>query len=210
MAPCAIALDGGMDCIDQHLIVERLGQELGRAGLHRTHGHRNVAVPGDEDDRESDACFRKLLLKRESAHAGQPHVEHEAAGCVRPRRLREFLCRGEKAHVVAYRPEKSLERTAHGRIVVDDEHDGLVLAHDTVSCVTGKENRKTAPCGSFGAAHSRPPCASTIERLIDEADADAFLLRRVKRLEHLLGALRVEAGAGIPHVDQHAVSLVLP
>src|SRR5437870_10695828 len=32
---------------------------------------------------------------------------------------------------------------------------------------TGSENWKTAPCGSFGVAHSRPPCASTIERLID-------------------------------------------
>src|ERR1700675_3496898 len=32
-APCAIALDGRMDRIEQHLIVERLGEELGRAGV---------------------------------------------------------------------------------------------------------------------------------------------------------------------------------
>src|SRR5207249_5947312 len=31
---------------------------------------------------------------------------------------------------------------------------------------TGRENWKMAPCGSFGVAHSRPPCASTMERLI--------------------------------------------
>jgi hypothetical protein len=90
-----------MDRIEQHLVVERLGEELGRAGLHRTHAHRNVAVPGDEDDWKSDTCFRELLLERESAHARQPHVEHEAACCVRPLCLHEFLGRGEKAHVVA-------------------------------------------------------------------------------------------------------------
>ena len=85
-APCAVALDGRVDGVEQHLLVERLGEELDRAGLHRAHGHRNVAVPGDEDDRQSDACFRELLLKGESAHARQPHVEHEAARCVRPLR----------------------------------------------------------------------------------------------------------------------------
>ena len=37
--------------------------------------------------------------------------------------LHEFLRRGEKAHVEAYRPEESLKRAAHRRIVVDDEDD---------------------------------------------------------------------------------------
>ena len=32
---------------------------------------------------------------------------------------------------------------------------------------TGREKLKVAPRGSFDVAHSRPPCASMIERLID-------------------------------------------
>ena len=55
---CAIAFDGRMDCIKRHLIVDRHGEQFGRAGLDRTDGHQNVAVPDDERDRESDTYFR--------------------------------------------------------------------------------------------------------------------------------------------------------
>jgi hypothetical protein len=34
--------------------------------------------------------------------------------------------------------------------------------------VTGSKKRNTAPWGVFAAADRRPPCASTIERLIDK------------------------------------------
>ena len=30
-------------------------------------------------------------------------------------------------------------------VIVHDEHDGPILAHETASSVTGSENRKTAP-----------------------------------------------------------------
>ena len=43
-------------------------------------------------------------------------------------------------HVEAYRPEQSGKRAAHGRIVVDDEDDGPILAAAPVS--------STAPTGS--------------------------------------------------------------
>src|SRR5208283_3676193 len=155
-APCAIALDRRMDRIEQHLIVERLGEELGRAGLHRTHGHRNVAVSGDEDDRESDTCFRKLLLKREPAHAGQPHVEHEAGRYVGPLRLHEFLGRREKLHVEPYRLEKTLKRAAHGWIVIDDE-DYCALAHGTLAAVC---DTRGANCDSGMTAGRSPTLAS--------------------------------------------------
>ncbi len=34
--------------------------------------------------------------------------------------------------------------------------------------LTGNETRNTVPWGAFAAAERRPPCASTIERLIDK------------------------------------------
>ena len=52
--------------------------------------------------------------------------------------------------------------------VVDDEDGWPILAHESASSGTGSENRKTAPWGAFGLAHSRPPWASTIDRLIDK------------------------------------------
>ena len=108
---------------------ERLGEKLDRAGLHRTHGHRNVAVPGDEDDRESDTCFRDLVLKRQSAHARQPHVEHEAARCVGPLRLHEFAAEEKRR---ASRPT-DLRRPSSDRRMDGSSsttRDYCALAHD--------------------------------------------------------------------------------
>ena len=86
-------------------------------------------------------------------------------------RLHEFLRRGEEAHVEADRPEQILERSAHGRIVVDDEDDcrARSLMHCCRLSGTGqREAEDRAVRLRSGAAHSRPPCASTIERLIDK------------------------------------------
>src|SRR5687768_13341909 len=51
-ASLPIALDRGVHGIEQRLLVEGLGEELHGARLHGAHRHRNVAVPGDEDDRQ--------------------------------------------------------------------------------------------------------------------------------------------------------------
>ena len=38
--------------------------------------------------------------------------------------------------------------------------------HDALSDWAGTVNRKMAPCGSFSSAHNRPPCRSTMDRLM--------------------------------------------
>jgi hypothetical protein len=63
------------------------------------------------------------------------------------------------------------------QIVINNEHDGCSLRHEVAFRATalcspwgsgaeGKLNKKVAPGPWFGSAHSRPPCASIIERLI--------------------------------------------
>ena len=128
-APCAIALDGRMDRIEQHLIVERLGEELGRAGLHRTDGHRNVAVPADEDDRNSHTCLSRALPETSS-----PLMPGSRTSSTRqPGASGRFACMNSWAEEKrrASRPtdlRRVLKRAAHGWIVVDDE-DYCGLAH---------------------------------------------------------------------------------
>jgi hypothetical protein len=46
-----VLLECAVDAVDQVLIAKRFLQKVVRAVLHRLHGHRNVAVPSDEDDR---------------------------------------------------------------------------------------------------------------------------------------------------------------
>jgi hypothetical protein len=50
MEDAATPLDGPADGLRQHIVLEQLGQELDGPRLHRLHGHRHVAVAGDELD----------------------------------------------------------------------------------------------------------------------------------------------------------------
>jgi hypothetical protein len=59
-----------------------------------------------------------------------------------------------------------LEGRAQRRIVIDHEDQGLGVHHVTPSFPLGTVNCTTAPRGTLAVAHSRPPCASIIERLI--------------------------------------------
>ena len=93
----AVALDADINGVEQVLIAKRLGQEFDRAGLHGAHRHRDVAVPGDEDDREVEPRLRDFALEIEPAQARHADVEHQAAGRVGPLEAQEFLRRGEGA-----------------------------------------------------------------------------------------------------------------
>src|SRR5689334_23909614 len=63
LPPCAVALEAQLDRVEQILVAEWLGQKLDRSALHRPDGHRDVAIPGDEDDRELDVRGGELALK---------------------------------------------------------------------------------------------------------------------------------------------------
>ncbi len=56
-----------LDRIQQILIVKGLRQKLERACFDRSHRHRNVAVTGDENNRNLNIRLGKLLLQIESA-----------------------------------------------------------------------------------------------------------------------------------------------
>src|SRR5260370_39244488 len=98
-APFPVTLDRRVNCIEQILIVKRLGEELDGARLHRPHAHRDVPVAGDENHRQRHALFLALLLKRQYAHPWQSYVEHETARRVRRLALQKLLRRRERAHL---------------------------------------------------------------------------------------------------------------
>src|SRR5947199_8794786 len=63
LPPSAIAREAELNGFEEVLITERLRKELNRTALHRLHGHRNVAVPGDEDDRQFPLRRGELAVK---------------------------------------------------------------------------------------------------------------------------------------------------
>src|ERR1700722_6499625 len=83
LPPGTIAREAERNGVQEVLIAERLRQELDGAALHRVHRHWNVAVPGDEDDRQVPVGCGKLALKIETALSRKPDVEHEASRTIR-------------------------------------------------------------------------------------------------------------------------------
>ena len=73
------ALQRLVHALQQVVFAERFAQEVERAAAHRFHRHRNVAVAGDEDDRERGVALVQRLLQFQAGHVRHPHVEHETA-----------------------------------------------------------------------------------------------------------------------------------
>jgi len=75
----AAAIDGLPNGAEQHIVLERLRQDLDGSGPHRPDGHRDVAVASDEDNREVDSARRRLFPGGRDAEVGKVNVENEAA-----------------------------------------------------------------------------------------------------------------------------------
>src|SRR6516165_8668596 len=61
----------------------RLGEQGDRAGFHRLHRRRNVALSGDEDDGPVNAALRQRALQLEATHVGHANVSDQTTGCFR-------------------------------------------------------------------------------------------------------------------------------
>src|SRR5215510_5508389 len=71
--------DSSVDRCEQIRLAEWLGQEIDGTMLHRAHGRRNVAVPGDEDDGRM-IFIGDLFLKIQSVDVGKLNVQNQAGG----------------------------------------------------------------------------------------------------------------------------------
>ena len=65
------------ESVDELLVAKRLLDEIRGSGPHGVDGHRHVAVPRDEDDRNSDVLLVQPLLELEPAHRRHTNVGDE-------------------------------------------------------------------------------------------------------------------------------------
>src|ERR1700735_240957 len=79
----AIVSDGLLNRVQQVLAANRLGRELQCSFFHRTHRHRNIAVPGNENDWKVDVRFVQFALKVKAVQTWHPHVEDKTGGRIR-------------------------------------------------------------------------------------------------------------------------------
>lgn len=89
--------------------MEGLGEKLHGAGFHGPYGHPDVAIAGDADNRDGDLSSGQFVLQVEPAQFGQVHVEHQAAGCVRPLTGQKLPGGAEGLDAGLYRPDEARE-----------------------------------------------------------------------------------------------------
>ncbi len=65
----APAVNRLLDGVEEVFIAERFRQEFARAGFHGAHGHRDVAVTGDENDGKPNIDLGEFLLQLKTAEA---------------------------------------------------------------------------------------------------------------------------------------------
>src|SRR5207302_4977400 len=107
----------------QHVLVaEGLGQELDGSRFHGTHGHGNIAMRSDEDDRNGNVALSQFTLKVKSAFPGQPDIENKAARYIRLHLLQKFEWGAEAVDVETYRADQEPKSIPDGDIAVQDEY----------------------------------------------------------------------------------------
>ena len=81
-AASPVLFQGRENRVQQVRPTERLGQKVDRPCFHRAHGHGNVSMAGNENDRYVNPRSRQFLLNFEATPLGQPHIEHQATRSV--------------------------------------------------------------------------------------------------------------------------------
>src|SRR6266446_2606521 len=153
--------------VEEDLVVERLGQEVDGTHLHGAHGHRNVAVAGDEDHWDSTALVCQRLLQVEPAFPRHPDVHHEAAQTVEVPALQERARRRERLDPVASGPQQPFQAPADRGVVVNDADGRVALIHVDLPPAHGRVKWKVAPRVGLLATQMTPPWASMIDRLME-------------------------------------------
>src|SRR5438067_9063601 len=87
----AVLFKRDTDRIEQILVAERLGQKLDGARLHRRHRHRDVAIAGDEDDRQRRVRGGNIPLHSPTAATRKTYLQHNAARTVRTSTMQECM-----------------------------------------------------------------------------------------------------------------------
>src|SRR5437773_9228644 len=143
---------------------DRLGEKVHCAGLDRSYAHRNIAVPGEKYDRQRCHTARQTLLQLEPVNPWHRNVEQDASNVGLRQASKKISGRTETFDIEPFQFQEALECTQQVRLVVDQKY--LSSGGHFASAISGKLTWNVEPLPSFASAHSRPPCADTIDREI--------------------------------------------
>jgi hypothetical protein len=96
------------------------------------HGHWDVGVRCDEDDRYLPIRRGEVTLKLKTASPWHSHVEHQAGRAVWEISLEKIGNRRKFSRMQADRLQEQGDRGAKLAIVIDDQHARIVVRHAEV------------------------------------------------------------------------------
>src|SRR5262245_40457163 len=129
LAPGTIASEPGLDGVEEVLITEGFCEELYGTTLHRPHGHRDVAVRRDEDDRHLPVRRGKIALKLKTASPWHSDIEHQASRAVRGVGIQKIGNRRKLLGMQADRPQEAANLVTKLSIIINDQDAGVGVAH---------------------------------------------------------------------------------
>ena len=113
---------------DQHLVVlERLGDVVERALLHRRDRAFHRRVGGDHQDRQFLVVLLQLVEDLQPVDAGHHHVDDDGIERQRLGEVEAFLAGRGQAHAVALALQQRAQDVPHHFFVVDDEYCCVVF-----------------------------------------------------------------------------------
>ena len=194
----AIARDRLLDGAEQHVGVDRLGQEILCARLHGQTLDGMSPCPERNDDRQRMPHFGQPLLELQAAEPRHAEVEQNAAGGFDIGRFQELSRRFVLPHRVSGR--------THNR-AADVRQDASssttctmgVGRHERFVEANGSVNRNTVPPAAAFSARIWPPCASMIVRDIASPSPMPVVFEVTKGLEDAGTQLFGDAATGIGH-----------
>ena len=128
---------GLRDRAEQGDIAHGFCQEVDGAGLDRLDTGRDIAVPGEKDDRPRHrALARQRLLQLEPVQIGHRQIEHRAARQRRIVLLQKFARRRERLGFVTARFQQTRQCAGHAGIVVNDEDRERSLKRHAIALPT--------------------------------------------------------------------------
>src|SRR4029077_13600659 len=155
----------GLDRTHQIRLAERLGEKVHRPCLERAHGARDVAMPRDENDVRMWLAGQ-LALQVQAVDVRQVDIQDQAPGQVGLGVVQVLGGGPERHDIQVRRAEQLLQCFTQPEIIVHHKDDVILRAHHASLGEIGSVKLKTAPRGLLCPAHSRPSCASTIQRQI--------------------------------------------
>jgi len=117
------------DALIEARVIKGLLYEVEGSPLDREDGHIDVAMPGDQDDRQGAAALGQLALEVETRDAIEPHVRNDAATCRRGESAQELVGGAQHAGLVATPLEQHPDGVADRVLIIYDEHCRLTR-HD--------------------------------------------------------------------------------